>query len=159
VDEEKKERIAAFIIIGLLILSISTIYYDSVIEPLFDEIKEIQIFEDEGETWTMEIYESYDNSEALEFLKYSPPMMITINNKSMEVDFIVVVVMPEGMENRASFATHTYTKTCEDDDVIKENKSEMAYFFVDANVSKSIHDCHVLFNNPSNNILKIKYTY
>ena len=147
--EERTSHLIALCILTAALLSVLfTAYYGAVIKPGLDERdSKVSSFEPKAEIWTPELREIYANSHPLEYLEYNSPRALAINNESVNVEYIVVVVIPEGMESRASFTTHTHVKTWEDDGILVGNKTkvykvetEMAYVFTDVNVSNNLQD-------------------
>ena len=145
-EERTKQLIAMCVIAAALISVLLTAYYGAVIKPGLDERdSKTSSFEPKAEIWTPELREIYADSHPLEYLKYDSPRSLAINNESMEVEYIIIVTMPENMESRALFVTDTYVKTWEDDAVLVGNKtktseveSELAYVFTNVNVSNNL---------------------
>lgn len=145
-EKRTKQLIAMCVIAAALISVLATAYYGAVIKPGLDERdNKVSSFEPEPEIWTPELREIYADSHSLEYLKYDSPRTLTINNESVEVEYIIIVTMPDNMENRALFVTDIYVKTWEDDSVLVGNKTkeskvetEIAYVFTNVNVSNNL---------------------
>ena len=145
-DKKKQEILVMCIVAAALLLILITPYYGAVIKPGLDERdSKTSSFEPKAEIWTPELREIYADSHPLEYLKYDSPRSLAINNESMEVEYIVIVTMPENMESRALFVTDTYVKTWEDNAVLVGNKtktskveSEVAYVFTNVNISNNL---------------------
>ena len=156
-DDDRK-RLIVYIIATLAILSLFVvIYWSANSEPELDErYSEVNKHVTEPGQWTPDLLQAYNDSQPLEFLEHRPFSGITINNEFMSVKKIVIIVIPECVESRASFATHTYIYTWEDEGVMVGNRtksttteSNMAYVFANTSVSNALYDRHKLFYNPA----------
>lgn len=156
-DKSRQRFLFLCILTAVLLLALVALYYGTVIEPGLEETdNKLFDIEIEGETWTPDLREMYDDSQPIEYLKYKAPRTLTINNQTVGVEHLVVVIIPEDMESRASFAIHTHVETWEDDNILVGNKtnsykveSDMAYIFTDKSVSNDLYDRYKLFNHPS----------
>ena len=163
-NTERKKFIAYTIAVIATLLFFSAIYWSANSEP-----------ESETETepgdrarfipggWTPELMQIYNDSESIESLEYSPftglvikndslmfeEFNVIINNESSLINELVILMIPEGVESRASLITHTYTDIWEDKNVVVGNKMKIserevvtAYVFADMNVSNDLYDRH-----------------
>ena len=156
-DKEKQDILTMCILAAALISVLLTAYYGAVIKPGLDERdRELPKIEIKAETWTPELLQAYNNSHPLEYLEHHPFSGITINNEFVSVKKIVIIVIPEYVESRASFATHTDIYTYENEGVVFGNRTEstttesdMAYVFTNMSVSNALYDRYKLFYNPA----------
>ena len=156
-DESKKELFVRCAMSIILLLALATAYYGVVIKPGLDERDmEIPKIEVKAETWTPDLLQAYNDSHPLEYLEHHPFSGITINNEFMSVKKIVIIMIPEYVESRASFATHTHIYTYENEGVVLGNRTEstttesdMAYVFANMSVSNALYDRYKLFYNPA----------
>ena len=165
-DKRKQQFLFLFKVIIVLLTVLVALYYGIVIKPgLEDTDSKVLDFEVEPETWTPELRGMYADSQPLEFLEYKPPRTLTINNESVNVEYIVVVTIPESMESRALIETHTLVKIWIDDSILVGNKtkvskveSEMAYVFADMNVSNDLQDRCTPFESFGIRIIEVNLT-
>ena len=156
-DKKKQEILVMCIIAAALISILITPYYGAVIKPVLDERdSELPKIEIKAETWTPDFLQAYNDSQALEYLEHHPFSGITINDEYMSIKKIVIIVIPDYMENRASFTIHTYIYTWEDEGIMVGNntkstttESDMAYVFANMSVSNALYDRYKLFYNPA----------
>ena len=167
-DKEKKHFLMLCILTAAILSVLVTVYYGAVIRPEIEnrsnEALDVEV-EPEPETWTPELRGMYADSQPLEFLEYKPPRTLTINNESVKVEYIVVVMIPESMESRTLIETHTLVKIWIDDSILVGNKtkvskveSEMAYVFADMNVSNDLYDRCVPFESFGIRVIEINLT-
>ena len=156
-EERTKQLIAMCVIAAALISVLLTAYYGAVIKPGLDERdSEVNKRVTEPDQWTPDLLQAYNDSQALEFLEHRPFSGITINDEYMSIKKIVIIVIPDYMENRASFAIHTRIYTWEDEGIMVGNRtksttteSNMAYVFANTSVSNALYDRYKLFYNPA----------
>ena len=165
-DKSKKELFVRCAMSIILLLALVTAYYGAVIKPGLEERNgELSTIEPKADMWTPELRGMYADSQPLEYLEYKPPRTLTINNESVKVEYIVLVTIPESMENRAIIETHSLVKIWIDDSVLVGNKtkeskveSEMAYVFADMNVSNDLYDRCVPFESFGIKVIKTNLT-
>ena len=158
-EPDRKKFIAYTIAVVATLLFFSAIYWSANSEP-----------ESESETepepgdkarfvpggWTPELMQIYNESEPIESLEYSPFRGVLINKEFEYIDELVILMIPEGVENRASFVCETDVYAWENDNVLIGNNTVLteteiikAYVFVDLNVSNTMYDRHEEFNHPT----------
>ena len=157
-DNDRK-RLIVYIIATLAVLSMfAAIYWSANSEP---EPGDRARFVPGG--WTPELIQIYNNSEAIEILEFRPFNGVSINNKYVPIDELVILMIPEGVENRVSFITQISTQTWEDENVMIGNATKssetytiVAYVFTDMNVSNALYDRHEEFNHPATSFNEIE---
>ena len=149
--ESERKRLIVYIIATVAVLSMfAAIYWSANSEPE-PEPGDRARFIPGG--WTPELIQIYNDSEPIEFLEYSPYRGVLINNEFVSINELIILMIPEGVENRALFVYETYSHTWENENVLIGNSTRLteteiikAYVFVDLNVSNALYDRHEDFN-------------
>ena len=159
-DSDQKRFIVYIIAIAVILSFFATIYWTVSVKPDLDERDKARFIPG---GWTPELKNVYNNSDPIEFMEFRPFSGILINNKSVPIDELVIIMIPEGVESRASFITRSYTDTWKDENVLIGNNIKstetyviIAYIFADMNVSNALYDRHEEFNHPSMTYNEIK---
>ena len=136
--------------VALFVFGSNDEYYDS------DEYPEGFSYNLVNGTWTPELVMTYNDSEPIEFLEYSPFKGVVINGEYIVIKRLVIVVIPEWMESRGSFGNYTYTETWDDKNVLIGNSTKsfqkeqrVAYVFTDMNVSNDLYDRYAEYYHPA----------
>ena len=150
-NTERKKFIVYTIAVVVTLLFFSAIYWSANSEPE-PEPGDRARFIPGG--WTPELMQIYNDSESIESLEYSPYRGVLINNEFVHINELVILMIPEGVENRALFVTQISTQTWEDENVLigdatrsNEVYTIVAYVFVDLNVSNALYDRHEELNH------------
>ena len=152
-DTDRKKLIF-YIIASAMIFSLFTTFYWSVnVKPELDERDRNDFIPG---AWIPEFVRAYNDSESIEFLECHFPGEVGINNKSRLVRKLIIIAIPDDMENRASFGVQTFNYTLEDENIIVGNNTKIitselnvAYVFVDVKVSNALYDRYKEFNHPA----------
>jgi len=150
----EQKRLVVFLIVSVAILSlIATFYWSTNVKPELDERDRNDFIPG---TWTLEFVQAYNNSEPIEFLEYRFPGEVRINNESRLVRKLVIIAIPDDMENRASFGVQTFNRTWEDGNIIVGNSTKtitselnVAYVFADMTVSNALYNRYKNFDHPA----------
>ena len=154
--ESERKRLIVYIIATVAVLSMfAVIYWSANSEPESEtEPGDRARFIPGG--WTPELMQIYNESEPIESLEYSPYRGVLINNDFVHINELVILMIPEGVENRASFVYETHVYTWENENVLIGNSTRLtedeiikAYVFVDSDVSNALYDRHEDFNHPT----------
>ena len=152
-ESERKKLIVYIIATVTALLFFSAIYLSVISEPETEPGDRAR-FVPGG--WTPELMQIYNDSEPIELMEFRPFSGILINNKSVLINELVILMIPEGVESRASFITRSHTIVWEDENVIIGNSTKsletdeiIAYIFADMNVSNALYDRHEEFNHPA----------
>ena len=156
-EPDRKKFIAYTIAVVATLLFFSAIYWSANSEPEPEpEIEPSDRARFVPGGWTPELMQIYNDSEPIESLEYSPFRGVLINKEFEYIDELVILMIPEGVENRASFVCETDVYAWENDNVLIGNNTVLteteiikAYVFVDLNVSNTIYDRHEEFNHPA----------
>ena len=157
-ESDRKRLIVYIIVFVATLLFFTAVYLSANSEP---EPGDRARFIPGG--WTPELIQIYNESEPIESLEFRPFNGVSINNKYVPIDELVVLMIPEGVENRVSFVTQISTQTWEDENVMIGNATKssetytiVAYVFTDMNVSNALYDRHEEFNHPATSFNEIK---
>ena len=166
--ESERKRLIVYIIATVAVLSMFVAIYWSANSEPEPEPGDRARFIPGG--WTPELKQIYNESEPIEFLEYSSfaglviknnsftfeEYNVIINNESLLIDELVILMIPDGVESRASLTTHIHTDIWEDMNVVIGNKMKIserevvtAYVFIDMNVSNALYDQYEETNHPA----------
>lgn len=141
-------------LVGLILAVIGAAYYGEMFNPWTDNINTKE-FDPIPGGWTDELLQTYKESEKIELLKYWPISGFTINDENIMIERLVIVVIPDRMENRGSFSSYLKTMTSENEGILIGDRNEslqyhspVAYVFTNMSVSKALYDRHKEFDEP-----------
>jgi len=140
---------------ALLISIFVTVFYGAVIKPEL-EVNEKQGLELVPGTWTPELVKTYNDSDSIEMLEYSPFKGIVINGKCIAVKKLVIIAIPDWMESKGTFGTFIRMESWNDKNVLIGNSTKsyekelpVAYIFTNINVSNTLYDRYIEYQHPA----------
>lgn len=101
--------------------------------------------------WTDYLREVYNKSKVIDYLKYNKINTITINNETKGLDKLIVIIIPDDMENRGYFDVDTNTKITNDDEILIGNDTVSTNYniqFACLFISKSLAEEISKIDNP-----------
>lgn len=141
------------ILTALLISVVFTVLYGAVFKS------ELEVNEKQGlvpGTWTSELVKTYNDSDSIEMLEYSPFEGIVINGNCTAVKKLVIVAIPDWMESKGSFGTFIRVESWTDENVFIGNSTKsfemelpVAYVFTNISVSNDLYNRYTEYQHPA----------
>lgn len=104
------------------------------------------------QNWTNDLREVYNESEAINILEYDELNHVTLNNETRMINKIIIVVIPDNMENRGLFGTKVENVITRDkhvivgnDTVVTETRIQYVYVFLNKPLAKELYDLENLW--------------
>lgn len=114
--------------------------------------------------WTDDLRELYNDSDAINFLEYDELNHVTINNKTGTIHKIIIIAIPDNMENRGFFGTKAETVITYDkhilvgnDKIVTEYELRFVYVFLNKALAKELYDMENYYNYVCYDFDKIKF--